>query len=686
VSVLRPLPLAVLVRRVITERPNGSVFGLPLPSVHAGEPGLDLSATFHGHRVSTPLGPAAGPHTQLAPNIALSYLAGGRVLELKTVQVNDRLVLARPCIDVGTIGTNVEWSQELLVHESLREYVKARLLIAILDALGLVPAGQRDVVLDVSLGYDLEGIRSRKMRDFLSGLLDARPLLDAERDALVHELPAPLRWLAYVPCPTRLADSVTLSTFHGCPPGEIAGMARYLLAEAGVHTIVKLNPTLVGYEAAREIVNGRLGYEDVRLKPEAFARDLQLPEALDLARDLAGAAARLGLGFGLKLTNTLVVENHAGHLPGKEMYLSGEPLHVLALGLALTVREALGAAFPISFSAGIGAGNVATAVACGMVPVSSCTDLLRPGGYARLQRQAHALAEAMRAAGARTIPELIRAKAGQPGGDLAEASLEVHRRAAADALTSGRYVRERTSRPPRKVGSHLHLMDCLGCDKCVPVCPNDANFAYETPARTLAYRDLVVAGGQLVPGVERVLSTGGPKHASHQIANFADACNDCGNCDVFCPEEGGPHIEKPRLHGTLAGWLADAPKPGFHVAREDGALHARGRWGGHTVELRIDADGSARFWDGVAELLFPPDDPLAPAESRVLALPPPEGHVVPIGHYHSLRALVEGLFAPGAASWITSLDPLRGAPSPPPAPLAGSPPDSPGSHLPEQRS
>ena len=38
---------------------------------------------------STPFGPAAGPHTQLAQNIVLSWLAGGRVIELKTVQVKD---------------------------------------------------------------------------------------------------------------------------------------------------------------------------------------------------------------------------------------------------------------------------------------------------------------------------------------------------------------------------------------------------------------------------------------------------------------------------------------------------------------------------------------------------------------------------------------------------------------------
>ncbi|GIS37006.1 MAG: hypothetical protein Ct9H90mP9_0360 [Pseudomonadota bacterium] len=36
----------------------------------------------------------------------------------------------------------------------------------------------------------------------------------------------------------------------------------------------------------------------------------------------------------------------------------------------------------------------------------------------------------------------------------------------------------------------------------------------------------------------------------HQIANFADFCNECGNCDIFCPEDGGPYVLKPRFFGS----------------------------------------------------------------------------------------------------------------------------------------
>ena len=656
-STLRPFPLSVLVRRAVEELGKGSVYDLPLARVFRGFPGLDLSVPFHGHRGATPVGPAAGPHTQLAQNVALSYLAGGRILELKTVQENDRIVVPRPCIDMRTVGLNVEWSQELALDDTLKEYVKARLLVAILSDLCAVPESERAAVFDVSVGYDLRGIRSRRMAAFLDGVRDARAILDGERAALHRELPAGLRRWADVPCPDHLADSVTLSTFHGCPPAEIAAIGAHLLAE-GFHTVVKLNPTLLGYDEVEEILHGRLGLTQISLRRQDFEKDLPWADAVPVARTLRAEAAHRGLGFGLKVTNTLVVVNTSGFLPGAEAYLSGGPLRVLALRLGLKLREELGAEFPLSFSGGVDAASVAGVVASGFVPATSCTDLLRPGGYQRLHRQVEALAAAMREAGAATLPDFVRARAGSAGGDPGEARLVNHRRAAAEALEGARAAASRAPAPPRKIGSSLHLMDCINCDKCIPVCPNDANVAYETPPRTIAYRDLEVRGGRLEPAEESTLVTGGPKASPHQIANWADACNDCGNCDVFCPEDGGPYVEKPRLFSSLASFLADAPRPGFFARRErDGSIAARGRWGGHDVALRVSPGGSAVFGDGVAELRFATADDSAPTEARLLAPPAPEGHVVPVGHYHVLRALVDGLFAPGAVSWLTATFP-----------------------------
>jgi putative selenate reductase len=61
------------------------------------------------------------------------------------------------------------------------------------------------------------------------------------------------------------------------------------------------------------------------------------------------------------------------------MYLSGEPLHVITLNLVERYRRAR-PEVPISFSAGVDGRNFADCVALGFTPVTTCTDLLRPGG------------------------------------------------------------------------------------------------------------------------------------------------------------------------------------------------------------------------------------------------------------------------------------------------------------------
>jgi putative selenate reductase len=102
---------------------------------------------------------------------------------------------------------------------------------------------------------------------------------------------------------------------------------------------------------------------------------------------MVGRPARAGGGssgsaFGVKLTNTLVVENRRGFFPAsvQRSYLSGPPLHVLAMTLVGRFRDVLGMDLPMSFSAGIDAQNAADAIALDLVPVTVCTDWLKTGG------------------------------------------------------------------------------------------------------------------------------------------------------------------------------------------------------------------------------------------------------------------------------------------------------------------
>ena len=116
VKVMKPGSLSGILRRAAGEyKAKSSIFEIPAAlfdsifEIEAESPGL---AVMSG-RASIPVGPAAGPHTQIAPNILAAYLAGARVFELKTVQIKDRLELEKPCIDALDEGQNVEWSTEL---------------------------------------------------------------------------------------------------------------------------------------------------------------------------------------------------------------------------------------------------------------------------------------------------------------------------------------------------------------------------------------------------------------------------------------------------------------------------------------------------------------------------------------------------------------------------------------------
>jgi putative selenate reductase len=541
---LVPLPLPLLLRRAFLEyQREGKIFDLPKSKFFRGVPGIDFSVDFHGHRASTPLGPAAGPHGQLVQNIVLSWLGGSRIIELKTVQILDELKIPRPCIDIANVGYNVEWSQELKLEQSLREYVGAAMFLEILKASKLLGEdfSPGDTVFDMSVGYNLDGIRSPRVRSWIESMKDA--------GAVVDELRAGLTGYRDLPFPTRISDTISLSTFHGCPAREIEGIVTFLLTELGCNVCIKMNPTLLGAGEVEHLLHDVMGYREIQLSPEAFAKDLQFDEALDLVPRLQRVAQAHGKHLAVKFSNTLVVKNHKSFFTDETMYMSGPPLHVIAMNLVKKFREHIKTSIPISFSAGLDAHNISTAVAMNMVPVTTCTDLLRPGGYARLIRYLENLGAKMREVGASTISDYVKHYAGQ------EAAL------VAETTANPRYRWERNKGVPRKIGSKLWLYDCINCDKCVPVCPNDANFVYEAPAAAIPYDnfELLPAGVRRVPGGVFQLAKG------RQFANYADACNDCGNCDVFCPEDGGPYVEKPRFFGSLETYRKYAGKNGFYI-------------------------------------------------------------------------------------------------------------------------
>ena len=656
---LIPQPFASLVKRMFYElESEQSIFDFPAKKFFCGFSEKDYSVKFHVKRSSSPLGPASGPQTQMAQNILLSWLGGCRIMELKTVQILDELEIPRPCIDMQTVGYNVEWSQELRIEQSLHEYVKGAMLIEILQASGKLELAEnfRDVLFDMSVGYDLAGIKSDKVRLFIEGMQDASAIVEHYR----QQIPEQYSEFRNLDFQTKLSDTLTLSTFHGCPPEEIEKIIDYLFREHGLNCIIKLNPTLLGKEKVRHLFNEILGYAEINVPDEAFENDASWEQAQGFVERLCETAKTLGLGFGVKFNNTLIVENHRDFFPQSEkvMYLSGTPLHVLGIHLVQQFREKFGDQFPISFSAGIDKTNFADAVALGLTPITVCSDLLKVGGYSRSSTYYKELNSRMDNLGVSNIDSyLLKAygnaeqalrnigfgsgntsgkeavvvdalrKTLENGGELrkiageeeaplaneifekwlSEVKLLNTKTYVDEVTTQARYTLEKNSNPPRKVGTTLELFDCLTCDKCIPVCPNDANFALKIPQGETEILEFENNNSGWSVNARTSLKLA----KKYQIANFADFCNECGNCDIFCPEDGGPYLLKPRFFGSRETFQEFSYRDGFYIERvetDDQASTVFSRFDGK--EYRLETKGSLIRYSGPDfEVQFSRDDP-----------------------------------------------------------------------------
>ncbi|MBJ93407.1 MAG: glutamate synthase [Rickettsiales bacterium] len=594
---LYPIPLATLADRLFHEIENGeSIYYLPRRDWWLPDPSRDLHRKHFGKSIATPVGPAAGPHTQLAQNLVLSWLAGGRFMELKTVQLDDQLVIPRPCIHVPHIGYNVEWSQELRIPESALEYIKGWYLIHVLASEhgpGLWPGAE--CLFDLSVGYDLDGIRSEPVRRYIETLRDASGVLAALRS----ELPPHLRHWADVSCPPCVSDTVTISTFHGCPAHEIEAIATQLM-HWGLHTVVKLNPTLLGYQRARHMLD-EMGYDYIQLEAQDFDNDLQWDQLMDMLPRLEALADTAGLGFGVKFSNTLICRSEEAPFGDQACYLSGPPLFVLSSTLAAEFREATRPELPITFSAGIDAKNLPAAISSGLMPVTSCSDLLKGRGYGRLTKQVRALEREMKLRDCGDLDTYLTGAANSP----LEGAQRQLREMVDAAVADPRYRRERNQKPPNKINSDLELLDCITCDKCVPVCPNAANFTVALPTghhegALLRWKDQHI---EMEPGAPLLIAK------KHQIGNTGDLCNLCGECDTWCPEDGGPYIVKPTVFLTEQSFADHPHRDAFLLSPERDQISWRRH--GETIRYRRRDEQRAVLETPAGTLELLDDQPLS---------------------------------------------------------------------------
>ncbi len=405
-----------------------ALFGVPQSAFFVPNADHRFRTTKYGVELDTPFGVAAGPATQMAQNIIVSWLAGARFLELKTVQTLDELDVAKPCIDVQDEGYNVEWSQELKVYESFDEYLRAWVLIHTLHHKFGWHGERPGMIFNMSVGYNLEGMAKPNIQWFFDAMDDASDYLPAYIDIVAERYPE----IRDIEIPSQLSDTITLSTMHGCPPEEIEKISLYLLEERGLHTSVKCNPTLLGADRVRTILNKDLGFTDVPVPDEAFGHDLMYVDAVPMLHNLRRVAAARDLTFGVKLSNTLEVDNWRTVFEGDDMmYLSGRALHAVTANLASKLSEEYRGDLLMSFAGGADCFNVADLIGSGMKTITVCSDLLKTGGYLRMLQYMENLDAAMGEVEAVDIADFIMKSAiSQPNFDEFPLSLR-------DAAISG---------------------------------------------------------------------------------------------------------------------------------------------------------------------------------------------------------------------------------------------------------
>ena len=379
-----PIPFKSLTNWIVTEYAReGEIFGVHTPYYATGK-----TLPIFGERIETPFGPAAGPNSQLAQNIIAAYMAGARFFEVKTVQKMDGAELAacvpRPCILAADEGYNQEWSTELEIPQARDEYIKAWCALKVLSK--VYGFGDPDgFVFNMSVGYDLEGIKGEKVNTYIDNMMDASETKQFKEclEVLAELFPTEKDYIASIS--PRVSRSVTVSTLHGCPPQEIERIASYLLTEKHLHTFVKCNPTILGYKTARTILDS-MGYDYIAFDEHHFNEDLQWVDAVPMFERLQALADSKGLEFGLKLSNTFPVDTTRNELPGTEMYMSGRSLFPLTIEMCNRISRQFNGKMRISFAGGAEFFNCDKLFAAGIWPITVATTILKPGGYNRLHQ------------------------------------------------------------------------------------------------------------------------------------------------------------------------------------------------------------------------------------------------------------------------------------------------------------
>ena len=452
-DIMTPMPFGQLVDWILEEHKNhGTVFGERKAYV-ADQKNV---RTIFGRNLETPLGPAAGPNTQLTQNIVAAYYTGSRFFELKTVQKMDGAELSacvnKPCIVAEDECYNCEWSTELYVSQAMEEYIKAWFLLKVFSKeFGLgSPDGFQ---FNISVGYDLEGIKTTKIDNFLNVMQEAKDsqVFKACKQYLLDNVDKfeKVTKEDIEAINSDICNSATISTLHGCPPEEIEKIAMHLITVKGYNTFIKCNPTLLGYDFARKTMDD-MGYDYIAFGDFHFKDDLQWEDAVPMLTRLMAVCEEKGLEFGVKITNTFPVDVKQNELPSEEMYMSGKSLYPLSIALAAKLAKEFDGKLRISYSGGADYFNIKGIVDAGIWPVTVATTLLKTGGYERMIQMCKEVE------GVDMVFTKVDAAKSQALAD--------------DARVNAHHVKAIKPLPSRKLDKQVPLLDCFVAP-CKEGCP-----------------------------------------------------------------------------------------------------------------------------------------------------------------------------------------------------------------------
>lgn len=133
---------------------------------------------------------------------------------------------------------------------------------------------------------------------------------------------------------------------------------------------------------------------------------------------------------------------------------------------------------------------------------------------------------------------------------------------------------------------------CMNCDEicniCVSVCPNRANYSYEIIPEDIQLYKAVRQENEVRIEPDKIFSV----KQKYQVLNIGDFCNECGNCDTFCPTSGAPYKHKPKFYLTVQSfneategyYLSKLPnQKQILIYKESGGIRTMEYWDGEWI-------------------------------------------------------------------------------------------------------